>query len=142
MRAIAVLGLLALSACANIPLIGDGAPRPECEEPVITVYFEPGRDALPDTAAPLIRHAKEAVDQCRAQGGRLHRVVVTAFPDAETEGADADRAALGRAEAVVAALVEAGLPPSKVVAVDYRRAAEDDVTHVMRRHADISLRME
>lgn len=143
MRAPILLAALALCAgCTSLPFVGAGAPnRPACSEPPIVIYFTPESDAVPQAAAPLIAHAREAVAQCRAQGGTLRRVVVRAYPDAGETGPEADRAALARAEAVVAALVEAGLPGERVVAVDYRRGEHADPTHIMRRHADISFDM-
>ncbi len=141
MRFAALAALAGLSACASIPFVGETPVRTACDEPPITLYFEPDNENLPATAGPLIRHAKDAVDRCAAQGGRLRRITVIAFPDRGDEGEAAQRAALSRAESVVAALVDAGLPPERVVALDFRRA-EADPSRIMRRNAEISFDME
>lgn len=130
------------AGCASLPFVGGETPnRPACAEPAIAIYFAPESDALPEAARPLIAHAHEAVTQCRAQGGTLRRVVVRAYPDAGETGPEADRAALARAQTVVDALVAAGLPGERVVALDYRRGEHADPTHIMRRHADITIDM-
>lgn len=132
-----------IAGCASLPILGGAdAPHPACAVEPITVYFDPDSGVLPVSAQTLVRRAADAVDACEAEGGALNRIEVVAYPDRDATGAEADAEALRRAESVVLALVEAGLPPEKVVGLDYRQAGEHDATHIMRRHADIRLNMD
>lgn len=131
---------LLLAGCSSIPFMDGGAPRTACADAEFTIYFTPDSEALPETAAPILQQTHAAVEACRAQGGRLVRAGIHAYPDRGETGAAADRAALARAETVVAALVEAGLPGDRVVAFNHNTTA-DDPNQVMRRRADIRLEM-
>ncbi|MBI1186561.1 MAG: hypothetical protein GC206_04405 [Alphaproteobacteria bacterium] len=136
---------LALAGCGTMRMPWSGASAQEraaaCGETSFAVYFEPESAALASGAETIIQQGVGPLETCRAAGGELVRATVRAYPDeAMLDGPDATRLVYARTEAVVAALVGAGLPPTQVVGYDHR-ANPTAVMSIMRRQAEVKLEM-
>ena len=88
----------------------------------------------------MIQLITEQVAACQKAGGELQSVSIVGFPNRTDISAGGDATAAARGQAVLAALVGAGLPAEKIKLVDHRLEAED-VNQPMRRRAEISVEM-
>lgn len=141
---VAFCAVMALSGCAAMPWSGPSAAEraAACATTTFSVYFEPESAALSPDAQAIIRQGVAPVAACEDAGGELVRATVRAYPDeAMLDGAEATRLVYARTEAVVAALVSAGLSPTQVVGFDHR-SAPTAVMSIMRRQAEVTLEMQ
>ena len=129
----------ASTACSSLPLFASPA-RPECEAQNHVIYYGYEEDDLRASTEPMIQLITEQVAACQKAGGELKSVSIVGFPNRTDISAGGDATAAARGQAVLAALVGAGLPAEKIKLVDHRLEAED-VNQPMRRRAEISVEM-
>jgi outer membrane protein OmpA-like peptidoglycan-associated protein len=137
--AMAIAGPLVMSACTSWPL-GAAPERPECRPEKHLIYYNFHEDDLRVTAQPVIQRIAEQVAACRKAGGELESVTIVGFPN-RTENSDSgDATAVARGQAVLGALVAAGVPIEKISLASYR-LEPDDINQPMRRRAEIAVEM-
>lgn len=134
--AMALTGSLTASACAGWPTTRPIA-RAECAPQSDTIYYSYQADDLDASAEPIIHRIAERVAACRAAGGELTRITITAFPNRTDTTVGGDQTAQVRGRAVFDALVAAGLPAKRIKLTNYRREL-DNPNQIMRRRAEIS----
>ncbi len=127
------------TACASLPLFASPA-RPECESKSHVIYYGYQEDDLRASTEPMIQLIAEQVAACQKAGGELQRVSIVGFPNRTDNSVGGDATAAARGQAVLAALVGAGIPAEKVSLVDHRLEAED-INQPMRRRAEIAVEM-
>jgi hypothetical protein len=140
-RAIAanLLAAAALSACAGHepqPQLGV-SPRVECASFTALLDFEPDSADLLPAATPILRDVTERIQGCRAVGGELTRIAITAFPDRAGGRQESRWEIDARARTAREGLIAAGAPRS---AIRIRRHADAD-NQLMQRRAEISIEM-
>jgi len=135
----ATVTLLTSGACTSLPMFGS-QPHPECRSQSHIIYYNYQEDDLRASADPIIELIAGEVEACRLAGGELESVSITGFPNRAENSASGDATAVARGQAVLAALVAAGLPSDKIQLSDYREGAED-INQSMRRRAEIAVRM-
>jgi outer membrane protein OmpA-like peptidoglycan-associated protein len=135
----AISGALMASACSTMPMMG-ATSRPECASKSYTIYYSYMEDDLRASAGPVIHNIAEYVSACERAGGKLRGVTVVGFPNRTDDSAGGDKTAHARGQAVLEALVAAGLPANQIKLADHR-LGEDDVNQPMRRRAEIELKM-
>jgi hypothetical protein len=134
----AAAGAIMASSCATMP--GMSAARPQCAPKSYTIYYNYLEDDLRASAAPIIRSVAEQVASCETSGGKLNRVTIIGFPNRTENSAGGDKTAAARGQAVLEALVAAGLPVQKIKLANYR-TQPSDLNEPMRRRAEIALKM-
>lgn len=134
-----IAGAMMISSCATMPMMG-GANRPECAAKSYTIYYSYQEDDLRASAAPIIRAVAEQVAACEKSGGKLQRLTIIGFPNRTENSVAGDETAVARGQAVLEALVAAGLPGRQIRLANYRKQP-DDLNEPMRRRAEIALKM-
>ena len=134
----AALLATAVGACAGaLPQHTGISPRPECAGFSALLYFEPDSADLLPAGTPILRDVMSRVEACRAAGGELSRMTITAFPDRSGGRQEARSEIDARARTARTALVEAGAPRSAIL---IQRPTDLD-GQLMQRRAEIAIEM-
>lgn len=139
MAAMALAGSVIMTGCASWPMFGAPA-RPECRSQSFIIYYNYQEEDLRASAEPAIQLISERVTACQKAGGELMSVSIVGFPNRKDSSVGGDATAVARGQAVLDALVAAGLPAEKIKLADYWLDAEDS-DQPMRRRAEIAIEM-
>lgn len=134
-----LLATATLSACAGADHQSSlgASPRPQCAGFSTLIYFEPDSANILPSATPILRDVVERIEACRAAGGEVTRIAITAFPD-RTAGRQEARSEIdARGRTARDGLVAAGAPRS---AIRIRRHVDAD-GQLMQRRAEIAVEM-
>jgi outer membrane protein OmpA-like peptidoglycan-associated protein len=137
--AAALASALTASACISWPMSASRA-RPECASQTYIIYYNYHEEDLRVSTQPMIRHITEQVATCQKAGGQLKSVTIVGFPNRADNSAAGDETAVARGQAVLDALVAAGVPTQQIKLADYR-LEPDDLKQPMRRRAEIAVEM-
>lgn len=137
--AITLSALFIASGCSTLSKFGS-SKRPECGSENHIIYYNYKEEDLRASTQPMIKRIAEQVAACEASGGKLRSVTIVGFPNRADTSAAGDETAVARGQAVLDALVAAGLPADKVKLASYR-LEEDDLNQPMRRRAEIAVEM-
>lgn len=137
--AIVLANALAMSACGSLPnLLSE--KHPECGSEHYIIYYNYREEDLRASTKPMIQHIAAQVATCQKAGGQLRSVTIVGFPNRTDDSTGGDETAVARGQAVLDALVTAGLPPEKIKLADHRLEPED-LNQPMRRRAEIAVEM-
>jgi hypothetical protein len=137
--AIALASALTISACGSFPMSLSGK-HPECQAEHYIIYYNFHEEDLRVSTRPMIQHIASQVAVCQKAGGELRSVTIVGFPNRTDNSLDGDETAVARGQAVLEALVTAGLPSDKIKLADHRLEPED-INQPMRRRAEIAVDM-
>ena len=139
MAAVAFAGSLTMAACTSWPMFAAGV-RPECGSQNHIIYYNFQEEDLRASTGPIIRRITQQVAACQKAGGELKSVTIVGFPNRTDNSVGGDETAAARGQAVLDALVAAGLPAEKIKLASYRLDS-DDINQPMRRRAEIAVEM-
>jgi outer membrane protein OmpA-like peptidoglycan-associated protein len=134
-----IAACLATMGCANWPMSASPV-RPECQTQNHAIYYNFKEDDLRASADPIVRLITQQIAVCQQAGGELESVSIVGFPNRTDNSVGGDATATARGQAVLDALVAAGLPPEKIRLESYR-LEPDDIDQPMRRRAEITVEM-
>jgi outer membrane protein OmpA-like peptidoglycan-associated protein len=139
--AASLVAAMVLSACAGHalpqPQHEGASPHPDCASFTTLLYFDPDSADLLPSATPILRDVARRIETCRAAGGELTRITVTAFPDTSGNRQERQSEINVRASTARDGLVAAGVDRAAIVIRRHTEAGGQ----LMQRRAEVAVEL-
>lgn len=138
-KAIGVSAVLAATVgCASMSNAPPPAPSPRaaCAPAEATIYFTEDSATLQPLSTPLLQDLLDRAGACRAEGGELRAITITAYADPGARRSEADAQVQTRGARISAKLVELGARESDI---HIRRGGRSNRGSIMARRAEVAI---